>query len=131
MLGLLFFLLERLSIRDAYGESPQIGLPVDEFDCSRRLAHVFLFPHDDRMASLVGEESYVRWMDDQILGVQSRAEGLRAIGELQASLGRLHLSPNVSKSRLLTISEARRHYHLDLNAALERIDNMPRETLSD
>lgn len=35
MLGLLRFLLERLAIRDSYNESPRIGLPVDEFDCSR------------------------------------------------------------------------------------------------
>ena len=39
IVGLLFFLLERLSIRAAYSESPRVGLPVDEFDCSRKLAH--------------------------------------------------------------------------------------------
>jgi hypothetical protein len=34
MLGLLFFLLERLSIRQDYASSHGISLPVDEFDCS-------------------------------------------------------------------------------------------------
>lgn len=34
LVGLLFFMLERLSIRDAFNESPRIGLPVDDFDCS-------------------------------------------------------------------------------------------------
>jgi hypothetical protein len=42
--GLLFFLIEKLAIRREYTDSPRIGLPVDEFDCSRKLAHIFLFP---------------------------------------------------------------------------------------
>jgi hypothetical protein len=41
--GLLFFLIERLSIRREHTESPRIGLPVDQFDCSRKLAHLLLF----------------------------------------------------------------------------------------
>jgi hypothetical protein len=44
-IGLLFFLLERLSIRQEYTGSHGISLPVDEFDCSRTLAHMVLFPH--------------------------------------------------------------------------------------
>lgn len=47
MLGLLFFLLERLSIKQDYSRSHGISLPVDEFDCSRTLAHMVLFTHDD------------------------------------------------------------------------------------
>jgi hypothetical protein len=71
MVGLLFFLLERLSIRQDYSGSHGISLPVDEFDCSRNLAHMVLFSHDDTMVRLVGENAYIRWMDDQIIGVQS------------------------------------------------------------
>jgi hypothetical protein len=119
MLGLLFFLLERLSIRQDYASSHGISLPVDEFDCSRTLAHLTLFSHDDTMAGLVGEENYVRWMDDQNLGVGSKAAGLRVLSELGRSLARLHLSPNTKKSRILTLGEARRHFHLDLNGMLD------------
>lgn len=57
IIGLLFFLLERLSIRDQYTQSPRIGLPVDEFDCSRNLAHMVLFPHDNRLVEIVGEHA--------------------------------------------------------------------------
>lgn len=86
MIGLLFFLLERLSLREAYGESPRIGLPVDEFGCSRKIAHVVLFQHDQRMVAQFGDEAYVRWMDDQNIGVSSRADGLEAIGRIGDSL---------------------------------------------
>ena len=122
MLGLLFFLLERLSIRQDYASSHGISLPVDEFDCSRTLAHMTLFSHDDTMVGLVGEDNYVRWMDDQNLGVLSKAVGLRALSEVGKSLARLHLSPNSKKSRILTLSEARRHFHLDLNGMLDRAE---------
>jgi len=128
--GLLFFLLERLSIRQEYAGSHGISLPVDEFDCSRTLAHMVLFPHDDEMVKLVGEENYVRWMDDQNLGVSSRAEGLRVLSEAGRSLSRLHLSPNVQKSKVLTLSEARRHFHLDLNKLLDDADGIAKQVSS-
>ena len=120
-LGLLRFLLERLAIRDSYNESPRIGLPVDEFDCSRTLAHVVLFDHDRRMLSLVGKDAYARWMDDQALGVHSRAEGLRVLKACGTSLSRLHLTPNASKTRILTLAEAERHFHFAPNDSLDRI----------
>jgi hypothetical protein len=122
MLGLLFFLLERLSVRHDYASSHAISLPVDEFDCSRTLAHLCLFPHDDAMVGLVGEDNYVRWMDDQNFGVASAAEGLRVLSEVGRSLARLHLAPNAKKSKILTLREARRHFHLDLNDKLDRIE---------
>jgi hypothetical protein len=131
MVGLLFFLLERLSLRDAYSESPRIGLPVDEFDCSRNLAHMVLFPHDDRIVSLVGEAPYLRWMDDQIVGVSSRAGGLRAIQAVQESLARLHLTPNTAKTSVLSLAEVRRHFHLDLNAMLDVAEEMGTKTVAE
>lgn len=128
LVGLLFFILERLSIRDAFNESPRIGLPVDDFDCSRTLAHMVLFPHDDRMAQYVGEGAYVRWMDDQNFGASSYAEGLNILKQCGDSLARLHLTPNASKSRILSLAEASRHFHFDINADLDVIDEMPRGT---
>jgi hypothetical protein len=122
MLGLLFFLLERLSIRQDYASSHAISLPVDEFDCSRTLAHMTLFTHDDAMVALVGVENYVRWMDDQNFGVPSKAGGLRVLSEVGNSLAKLHLSPNAKKSRILSLTEARRHFHLDLNEMLDRAE---------
>lgn len=124
LVGLLFFLLERLSVRETYSESPRIGLPVDEFDCSRKLAHLMLFPHDDRMVALVGEEAYIRWMDDQNIGVESRAEGLKVLAQVGISLGRLHLTPNAEKSRVLSFKDAVRHFHLDINQMLDDADKL-------
>lgn len=128
LVGLLFFILERLSIRDAFNESPRIGLPVDDFDCSRTLAHLVLFPHDDRMTKVVGEGAYIRWMDDQNFGVASYAEGLNVLRQCGDSLARLHLTPNAGKSRILSLEQAQEHFHFDINAELDVITALPKST---
>lgn len=130
MVGLLFFLLEHLSIRQDYASSHGISLPTDQFDCSRTLAHMVLFPHDDAMVQFVGEDRYVRWMDDQNIAVSTRAEGLRALKEVGRSLGRLHLTPNSQKTHVLTLAEARRHYHLDLNRMLDEAEGLAKKAPS-
>ena len=131
IVGLLFFILERLSIREAFNESPRIGLPVDEFDCSRTLAHMVLFPHDRRMAELVGEDAYIRWMDDQSFGASDFAHGLKILMKCSQSLARLHLTPNAAKSRILSLKEASRHFHFDINTELDRVEKLPKDNLSD
>lgn len=130
MIGLLFFLLERLSIRPDYSSSHGISLPTDEFDCSRTLAHMVLYPHDDAVVQRVGEEHYVRWMDDQNMTVASKAAGVGVLQEVGRSLARLHLTPNGQKSKVLTLEEARRHYHLDLNKMLDEAEELAKKVAS-
>jgi hypothetical protein len=130
LVGLLFFLLEHLSVRESYTESPRIGLPVDEFDCSRKLAHLILFPHDDRVITEVGEDAYVRWMDGQNIGVSSRANGLRILASVGTSLSKLHLTPNAEKSRVLSLSEASRHFHFRTNRRLDAVESLETVTRS-
>jgi hypothetical protein len=128
LIGLLFFLLERLSSRESYTPGQRIGLPVDQGDCSRNLAHMMLFPHDERMVNMVGEAAYVRWMDDQNIGAASHAQGLRILAAVGESLARLHLTPNAGKSRILTLAQAKQHFHFRANALLDKIGKMPFRT---
>lgn len=135
LIGLLFFLLERLAIRADFSDSPRIGLPVDEFECSRTIANLVLFPHDRTMAALVGKGAYVRWMDDQAIGVKSRSEGLKIVAAMGASLANLYLTANAKKTKVLSLSQARLHFHLEANAQLDAVEKMiakrarPRRTL--
>jgi hypothetical protein len=62
-------------------------------------------------------------MDDQVIGVSSYTEGLKTLSEVGRSLARLHLTPNSKKSRILRLSEARRHFHLDLNKLLDEAED--------
>lgn len=128
MIPLLFNILEALSLRGGLTPVQRIGLPVDPCDCSRALAHMMLYPHDKRMTSLVGQDAYVRWMDDQNFGVQTRAEGLVVLREVGASLRMLNLAPNTKKSKVLSLAEAKVHFHFRANAALDKLDVMPYQT---
>ena len=119
---LLFQLLDCFSTQQNEAMSQGISLPVDEFDCSRTLAHLTLFSHDERMAKLVGEDNYIRWVDDQSLTVSSYAEGLRVLCEVEKSLAKLHLPPSVKKSRVLTMAEARRHFHFHTHRMLHNVE---------
>jgi|GEM_PF-2112551 len=124
VVNLLFLLLERLGSRPQLKGSARIGVPVDEFDCSRKLAHMVLYPHDDHLVRQVGEEAYVRWMDDQVFGASSRRDALTVLAAVGASLSELNLTPNAGKSKILTTVQARRHYHLDVNAKLDDVEQM-------
>lgn len=80
-----------------------------------------LFEYDIGMLKHAGEDAYARWMDDQAIGVGSRAEGLRTLKVCGDLLSRLHLTPNASKSRILTLAEAERHFHFAANESLDQI----------
>jgi hypothetical protein len=131
MIGLLLFLLERLAVRKEYAHSAAIGLPVDLVGGSRTLAHVILFSHDDEVTSIVGESSYLRWMDDQLFVVESRPAALTLLGQIQTSLGRLHLTPNVKKTKILTRDEAYRHFHVDINRDLDACHHLPYQSMGE
>jgi hypothetical protein len=106
----------------------QVGIPTDESDASRMLAHMLLYEHDDRMVSAFGVEGYVRWMDDQNIGVSSRAEGVRAVQFLQESLRRLHLTANGSKTQILSIASVKRHFHFKTNEELDELERSSPKT---
>jgi hypothetical protein len=131
MVLLLFSLLENLSIREEFTPVQRIGLPVDPCDCSRNLAHMALFPHDERMANLVGEDSYVRWMDDQNIAADSYADGLRILAAVGDSLRRLHLTPNVGKSKILSLADAKVHFHFDANQRLDQLEKTPLDSAAE
>ena len=101
-----------------HSPNPRIGIPVDEFDCSRQLAHVFLFEHDRRMAKQFGDTNYVRWMDDHSIGARSLSDARRVVNRLTRSLSEQRLTLNASKTRFLDPGEVVEFFQLDANKAL-------------
>lgn len=118
--GLLGRLLEAFRPESGHSPSPRVGLPVDETDCSRELAHIFLFEHDRRIVNEFGEMNFVRWMDDQNVGVRSRSEGRRVINLMNRSLNQQRLTLNSGKTTFLTPGEVATHFQLDANEALSK-----------
>jgi hypothetical protein len=117
-MGLLGRLLEAFKPCAGHSPNPRVGLAVDEVDCSRELAHLFLFEHDQIVANKFGEENYVRWMDDQNIGVRSLTEARKAVNILTRSLSSQRLTLNSAKTKFLTLPQVTEHFQLEANAKL-------------
>ena len=118
--GILGRFLEVLKPTAGHSPNPRIGIPVDECDCSRSLAHIFLFEHDRRVVKRFGESNYVRWMDDQNIGCRNMTEARRAVNELNRSLGYQRLTLNSGKTLFLAPGEVVTHFQLKANRALDK-----------
>lgn len=117
-IGLLGRILDRLKPRIGHSLNPQIGIPSDEFECSRTLAHVFLFEHDRRIAERFGETNYVRWMDDMNVGAADHTRGRHVVNEIARSLSLQRLTLNTGKTRFLPLEDVEAHFYLEANARL-------------
>lgn len=121
-IGLLGRLVLALRPQSGFSPTPQMGLPVDEYDCSRQIAHVFLFEHDQRVIAEVGGDNYVRWMDDQNIGVPGNTRARQVIHLLTSSLAEQRLTLNTGKTKVLSPEEVAVHFHLAANDLLDKVD---------
>lgn len=121
-IALLGRLLERFKPASGHSANPKVGIPADDLDCSRQLAHVFLFEHDRRVLQQIGEEHYVRWMDDQTIGTRSKTQARQVVNQLTRSLAEQRLTLNAGKTKFLTPPEVAIEFHLDTNEHLERLE---------
>jgi hypothetical protein len=118
-MGLLGRLLEAFKPTAGHSPNPRVGLAVDELDCSRELAHLFLFEHDARIVADFGEDNYVRWMDDQNIGVRSMTEARRLVNSLTRSLCCQRLTLNSGKTKFLDPAETVKFFQLEANEEIE------------
>jgi hypothetical protein len=118
--GTLGRLLEAFRPDAGNSPSPRLGIPVDDLDCSRELAHIFLFEHDRRIVEAFGVRNYVRWMDDQNIGVRTMAEGRSVVNAMTRSLAQQRLTLNSEKTRFLTPTQVAAHFQLEANDELTK-----------
>ena len=121
-LGILGQLLSVLRPSTGHSPAPAVGIPLDQFDCSRILAHVFLFEHDARIVGAVGESGFVRWMDDQTIGVATLEDSRKVTRQLVESLARQRLTLNSAKTRVLNPTDVAAHFWLAHNTAMNAVE---------
>jgi len=119
--GLLGRLLEAFKPTTGHSPNPRIGLAVVELDCSRQLAHVFLYEHDHRIVHEAGPDNYVRWMDDQNIGARDEIHGRRIVNDLVRSLSSQRLTLNDGKTQLLDLDHVVLHFQLGPNTELDEL----------
>lgn len=121
LLDLLFDTIENLSWRPDYLPNQSIGLPVINLESIRLLAHSFLFEIDYVLKNQF-KENFVRWMDDIIIGVNDIDEAKQILNGISDVLKSRGLSLNMSKTKIFTSEEAKRHFLFNENSILDDFD---------
>ncbi|MFC3097503.1 RNA-directed DNA polymerase [Alteraurantiacibacter palmitatis] len=119
-LDLLLFILDAMLWRPDYMPNFGIGLPQMDFDAPRLLAHTHLF-EIDALFSVDPDADYARYMDDIDFGVDSIAKAKSVLRDLDLSLQTRNLRVNSGKTKILTASEAEKHFKILENAFIEKI----------
>jgi hypothetical protein len=115
---LLTHILRESAIVPEYRVSPVVGLPQESFDCSRILAHSFLHTVDDEFAQEGENGRYSRYMDDIVIGADTKEDGYRFISRAQRALEALGLYPNKAKTRVIKREDFARELMKDENDRL-------------
>ena len=105
VVSLLEHMLNRFSPNRAYRPMGVGGLPQEPFDGSRLLAHTYLRPVDAEFEAEGNNSQYSRWVDDIVIGADSRTEALTQIRRAQVALEGLGLYPNGAKTRILRAAD--------------------------
>ena len=118
---LLFYLLDRLLPSYDYRPRGLFGLPVVAEDTSRTLAHYYLLDLDSVLSDEGEQNRYTRWVDDLVVSVPNREEGVRVVTKVENALASLGLVANSSKTEIISKDEFRARHYIDENDYLDFI----------
>jgi len=121
LINLLFFLLESMTWRPAYSENRHVGLPQENYDASRILAHAFLQPIDTEFQPEIKEGRYARWADDFVIAVPDQQEGRLVLRRLEQALEDRGLFPNSAKSKIVRAQDFAASLYPEWNDFLDKV----------
>ena len=117
LLELLFYTLETWLPRVSF--AAMSGLPIDDVDVSRLIAHNFLKQVDQSVAST--DYQYLRYVDDAVFIVKTREDAEKAARFQHQALRAIGLNPSAAKSESITTDEYQSRRHRDVNLRLARV----------
>ncbi len=120
---LLEFMIRAFSPMRNFRSQVIAGLPQEPLDSSRILAHAYLRDVDAEFAVEGSEERYTRWMDDILIGANTRVEALQQVRRVQESLEPLGLYPNTAKTRIIASPTFVSEYLKDENDYIGTVDD--------
>jgi len=118
LVDILFHIIEEISWRPDYLPYSGRGLPTSNLEAIRLLAHSFLFEIDEVLKKRT-KDSFTRWMDDIVIGIDSRDEAIEIISSISDMLKSRGLSINLSKTAIYNSQEANFHFQIDENKYLD------------
>jgi hypothetical protein len=123
LVDLLFRVIEEISWKPDYLPYTGKGLPTSNLEAIRLLAHSFLFEIDDVLKQRTNN-SFTRWMDDIVIGVDDRKEAINIISSISDMLKSRGLALNLSKTAIYDSKEAYYHFQIEENKYLDTLDKI-------
>ena len=120
LIDLLFNVIEEISWKPDYLPYTGKGLPTTNLEAIRLLAHSFLF-EIDYVIKQKTNNNFARWMDDIIIGVDSRQEAIETISSVSDMLKSRGLALNISKTNIYNGEDAFYHFQIEENRYLDSI----------
>ncbi len=121
LLDILFNIIESISWTPDYLPYVGRGLPTTNLEGIRLLAHSFLFEFDSILKAKTNN-SFTRWMDDIVIGVDSRDEAIETLSSTSDILKSRGLALNLQKTNIYNYHEAKFQFLIDENKYLDSID---------
>jgi hypothetical protein len=121
LLDLLFKIIENISWNPDYLSYTGRGLPTSNLEGIRLLAHSFLQEFDAILKERTND-SFTRWMDDVIIGVDTRQEAIETLSAASDVLKSRGLALNLAKTAIYNSEKAEFHFQVQENLYLDSID---------
>ena len=121
LIDILFKIIEKISWLPDYLPYIGRGLPTTNIEGVRLLGHCFLFELDSYLKEQTNN-SFTRWMDDVVFGINSKEEGIEILSFTSDILKSRGLAWNTSKTDIYTSQKAQIHFLIDENKYLDSID---------
>lgn len=123
LMDLLFRIIEEISWKPDYLPYSSRGLPVTNIEAIRLLAHSFLFEVDEIIKQKTNN-SFTRWMDDIVIGVNSKKEAIETISSISDMLKSRGLALNIGKTDIYDDKKAYYHFQIESNQYLDSIEGI-------
>ena len=123
LVDILFHIIEEISWKPDYLPYTGRGLPTSNLEAIRLLAHSFLFEIDEVLKKKTNH-NFTRWMDDFVIGVDSRKEAIELISSISDMLKSRGLGLNLSKTAIYDRKEANYHFQIEENKYLDSLESL-------
>jgi Reverse transcriptase (RNA-dependent DNA polymerase) len=121
LVDILFRVIEEISWKPDYLPYTGKGLPTCNLEAIRLLAHSFLFEIDNVLKQRTND-SFTRWMDDIVIGVDDRKEAIDIISSISDMLKSRGLALNLSKTAIYDSNQAYYHFQIEENKYLDTLE---------
>ncbi|MFA7546313.1 MAG: RNA-directed DNA polymerase [Candidatus Cloacimonadaceae bacterium] len=120
LVDLIFNIISGISWTPDYLPYAGKGLPVSNIEGIRLLAHSMLY-EIDRMLNKKTQGSFVRWMDDIVIGVNKYKDGKNIIFAVSEMLRSRGLALNLSKTEIYDCYQGISEFEIEENKYIDRI----------